>query len=132
MLIKLILLFTLIPLVELALLIEVGSRIGIGATLAIVIATGVLGAVLAKSQGLAILHRIRNEISTGQLPADALFDGALILAGGLLLLTPGLLTDALGFSCLIPFSRRGIKDWLRRKIQLRLELRRGHFPGEKE
>ena len=129
---KLILVFTLTPLIELALPIEVGSRIGIAATLAIVIATGVLGAALAKSQGLATLHRIQREISAGQLPADALFDGALILTGGLLLLTPGLLTDALGFSCLIPPTRKTIKEWLRRKIESRLELHRIHFPGSGE
>ena len=71
MAVKLFLLFTLTPLVELALLIEIGSRIGLGATLAIVILTGLLGAGLARSQGFAILQRIQRDISQGQLPAQA-------------------------------------------------------------
>jgi UPF0716 protein FxsA len=128
--IKLILLFTLTPLIELALLIEVGSRIGIGATLAIVITTGVLGAALAKSQGLGVIHRIGTEMSAGRIPAEALLDGVFILAGGLLLLTPGLLTDTCGFLCLIPGTRKVLKEWLRRKVQHRIEFNSAHVPHE--
>ena len=130
MMIKLILLFTLTPLLELALLIEVGSQIGIGPTLAIVIATGVAGATLAKSQGLGVVRRIQAEISSGQIPTEALLDGALILAGGLLLLTPGIMTDACGFVCLVPVTRKAFKDWLRRKIQNTFELNTVTFPHE--
>ncbi|MFQ6093502.1 MAG: FxsA family protein [bacterium] len=130
MLIKLILLFTLTPLLELALLIEIGTRIGVGATLAGVVATGVLGAALAKSQGLGAIRRMREELAAGLLPADALLDGAIILVGGLLLLTPGLITDGCGFVCLIPSTRRALKSWLRRKIEQRLEFTSSHFPSE--
>jgi UPF0716 protein FxsA len=122
MLVKLILVFTLIPLIELALLIELGTRIGLGDTLTIVVATGILGAALAKSQGLATIHRIRTEISAGRIPAEALLDGAIILAGGLLLLTPGLMTDACGLVCLIPQTRKALKNWLRRKIRQSIEI----------
>ena len=128
MVLKLILLFTLTPLLELALLIEVGRQIGVSATLVIVIATGVIGATLAKNQGLGTFRRIQDAIAIGQLPTDALLDGAFILGGGLLLLTPGMITDACGFFCLIPSTRRLLKGWIKRKIQLRLELHREHFP----
>lgn len=128
--IKLILLFTLTPLLELTLLIEVSGQIGLGSTLAIVIATGLLGAALAKNQGLGIVRRIQEEIAIGQLPAEALLDGVFILAGGLLLITPGLLTDACGFLCLIPSARKRLKEWLRRRIRLRLEQDRVRFPPD--
>lgn len=130
MMIKLILLFTLTPLLELTLLIEVSGQIGLGSTLAIVIATGLLGAALAKNQGLGIVRRIQEEIAIGQLPAEALLDGVFILAGGLLLITPGLLTDACGFLCLIPSARKRLKEWLRRRIRLRLEQDRVRFPPD--
>ena len=130
MLIKLILVFTLIPLIELALLIEIGARIGLGATLIIVVATGILGAALAKSQGLATIRRIHTEVSAGRIPAEALLDGALILAGGLLLLTPGFMTDACGFVCLIPLARKELKDWLRRKIRQSIEFNTVRTPRE--
>ena len=130
MMIKLLLLFTLIPLLELTLLIELGARIGLSATLAVVIATGVLGAVLAKSQGLGLIQRIREEISSGRIPADALLDGVLILGGGLLLLTPGLITDALGFAGLIPLTRKMLKDWLSRRIRQNIEFNTIRTPRE--
>lgn len=120
MLIRLIFLFTIVPLIELTLLIELGKQIGLMNTLGLVILTGVIGASLARSQGFGILQRIQNELAQGQLPGDSLVDGALILAGGLLLLTPGLITDVVGFALLAPFTRRFVKIYLknffRRKI----------------
>lgn len=127
MLMKLILLFTLTPLLELALLIEFGKQAGIGATLAIVVVTGLLGAILTKNQGLGIVHRIQQEINSGQLPTNALLEAVFILTGGLLLLTPGLITDAIGFCCLLPPTRKVMKEWLKKKIQLRLEGQEMHF-----
>ncbi len=121
MFIRLILLFTLVPMVELALLIELGKRIGVWETLAIVLLTGVLGATLARTQGFVLIQRIRLELSRGQIPGDSLLDGFLILAGALLLLTPGLLTDAVGFSMLLPVTRtlfrNYLKKFLKRKFQ---------------
>jgi len=95
----------------------VGQFIGIGSTLFIVIFTGVLGAYLAKSQGLITLIKIQDDVNNGRLPTDKLFDGVLILCGGILLLTPGLITDLIGFMGLVPFTRHIIKIWVKRKIE---------------
>ena len=127
MLFKLILLFTLIPLIELALLIKIGTYIGVMPTISLVILTGVIGAILAKTQGLQALRKIQNDVSDGILPTLQLFDGVLILAGGLLLLTPGFITDTLGLLALIPFSRKWIKRVLRKKIEQMLRSRDIHF-----
>ena len=120
MLFKLFLLFTLVPIVELALLIELGSHIGSLSTVALVVTTGTAGAALARSQGLLVFQRLRSSIGQGQSPGDALIDGVLILAGGLLLLSPGILTDGLGFSALLPASRRLIRSALKEAISRRI------------
>jgi UPF0716 protein FxsA len=93
MLLRLTLLFVLIPLAELAILVYLGTIIGPFYTILIVVLTGILGAILMRSRGLAILSRIRSNLQRGILPTNELFDGALILVGGLLLLTPGIITD---------------------------------------
>ncbi|MCK4809616.1 MAG: membrane protein FxsA [Candidatus Omnitrophica bacterium] len=113
----LILLFTIVPVVELALLIKAGQYIGLGNTLAIVIVTGIAGAYLARLQGFLILRKIEEEVNQGRMPADKLFDGVLILCGGILLLTPGFVTDLIGFMGLIPPTRNLFKQWLKRKIK---------------
>jgi UPF0716 protein FxsA len=112
----LILLFTIVPIIELAVLIKAGQYIGTFYTIALVILTGVVGALLAKLQGLLVLKDIEREVNRGVMPADKLFDGVIILCSGLLLLTPGFITDALGFVGLIPFSRSLLKQFLKRKI----------------
>jgi UPF0716 protein FxsA len=119
MFVRLLLLFTAVPLIELALLLEIGKRAGLAATLALVLGTGFLGAYLARREGLRTLTRVREEMAAGRLPADALLDGLLILIAGAVLLTPGLLTDLTGFVLLIPASRRAI----RRRVAAR--MRRG-------
>lgn len=113
----LILLFTLIPIIELALLIEIGKHIGVIYTLIIVIVTGVLGAFLAREQGFKTLKKIETEVNSGIMPGEEIIDGVIILCGGMLLLTPGLLTDAVGFLALIPVTRAFIKKELKKKIQ---------------
>lgn len=121
MFIKLLMMFIFVPVMELYILIEAGRIIGVGPTIALILITGVAGAWLARSQGLAILRQIQEETARGQMPAATLIDGALILVGGLLLLTPGFFTDALGFSFLVPLSRdlwrRGLKTWLDQQIR---------------
>ena len=117
MLLGLFFLFTLVPLLELYLLIRLGTYVGAVDTIAIVIGTGVAGGLLAKSQGLAVLDRMRAELNQGRLPAESLLDGLLILIAGAMLVTPGLLTDGLGLLLLIPWSRQAIKSWLKRKMQ---------------
>jgi len=113
----LILLFVLVPVVELALLIKIGQCIGVGYTLAIVIITGVVGAYLARMQGLLTLSRIQQEINQGRMPTDRLFDGVVILCSGILLITPGIITDFVGFMGLIPFTRNLFKRWLKLKTK---------------
>ncbi len=117
MLLRLLLLFTIIPLVELYLLIRLGTYIGAVETVAIVIGTGVVGGLLARSQGLAVVNRVRTDLSQGRVPAESLFDGLLILVSGAMLITPGLMTDGLGLFFLIPWTRQAFKSWLKRKVQ---------------
>ena len=111
MLFKLILLFTIVPIVELAILIKLGTYIGVFNTILIVIFTGVVGAALARIQGLKTLYQIQERLTEGQLPTGHILDGFLILAAGLLLLTPGLITDTIGFLILIPVTRKLFKEY---------------------
>jgi UPF0716 protein FxsA len=105
MFLRLFLLFTIVPLIELMLLIKIGGVIGVAPTIVIVIGTGVLGAWLARWQGLAVLRRIGDEMAAGRLPTDALIDGLLVLVAAAMLLTPGFLTDTAGFLLLVPGTR---------------------------
>jgi UPF0716 protein FxsA len=114
---KLLLLFIVVPATELALLIEIGSRIGTINTLLLIVVTGVLGASLASHQGLAVLRQIQDETVRGQMPGSAIVDGVIILVAGIVLMTPGILTDILGFLCLIPATRSLIKSWLRQMLE---------------
>ena len=110
-------LFIILPFVELYLLFELARATSAATALAIVIATGILGGILARSQGLAVIRRLRDDLQRGKLPADALFDGALVLVGGVLLLTPGMITDTLGFALLIPPTRKLLKKLLKKKVK---------------
>lgn len=118
---RLIILFTVVPVVELAILIKVGTVLGTLKTILIVILTGILGAILTKLEGLRVLKEIRKRISWGEMPTGELFDGGLILAAGLLLMTPGILTDAMGFFLLIPRSRTWLREWLRKRVERMIE-----------
>lgn len=117
MLARLLLLFILVPALDLILLIEIGQLVGTLPTIGLIIFTGVLGAFLARRQGLKVLTRMTDEFRAGQLPTDAIFDGAIILIAGALLMTPGILTDTLGFLCLIPATRRMIKRVIWSRIE---------------
>ncbi len=117
MFLRLFLLFTIVPLVELYLLLKLGGYVGVYATIGVVIGTGIAGGFLAKSQGLAVMRQASVELDQGRMPAESLFDGALILMAGAMLITPGLLTDCLGLLLLVPPTRRAFKAWLRRKIE---------------
>jgi UPF0716 protein FxsA len=105
---------------ELYILIEAGRIIGVGPTIGLIMLTGVAGAWLARSQGVEIIRRIQEETARGQMPAITLIDGALVLVGGLLLLTPGFFTDVLGFSFLVPITRelwrKTLNLWLQKQI----------------
>jgi len=120
---RLTLLFVLMPLVELAILVFLGTIIGAFYTILIVVLTGILGAILTRSQGLATLSRIRSSLQRGILPANELFDGALILVGGLFLLTPGIITDIFGLAVLVPQTRHIIGRLFRSLIYRRIQRR---------
>ncbi|MFW6131479.1 MAG: FxsA family protein [Candidatus Aminicenantaceae bacterium] len=102
---RLLLLFTLVPLVELYILFKVGGLIGALNTILIIVVTGIAGAYLARSQGFKVVKRINRAIEEGRTPANELLDGLFILIGGFTLLTPGFLTDLLGLSMLFPLTR---------------------------
>ncbi|MDP6432079.1 MAG: FxsA family protein [SAR324 cluster bacterium] len=119
MLLKLFLAFTTIPIIEIFLLIEIGSMFGVLTAVTLVILTGFLGAFLARMQGMQTLYRIQESLREGRMPSGELLDALLIVIAGLVLLTPGFLTDSAGFLLLIPATRNSIKYWLRRQIELR-------------
>ncbi|MCK5216137.1 MAG: membrane protein FxsA [Methanosarcinales archaeon] len=117
----LLILFIVLPFVELYILIELGSSIGTLPTLGIVVLTGIAGAALAKHQGLSVLQRIQTEMSFGQMPGDVIFDGVLVLIGAVLLITPGILTDTTGFLLLIPVTRELFKKYLKVWVNKRIK-----------
>jgi UPF0716 protein FxsA len=117
MLLRLILLFTLVPLIELALLIKLGQYIGVGYTILIVMVTGIAGAYFAKTQGMGVLRQIQRELEEGRIPGNQIIDGLCILAGGAMLLTPGLITDTFGFILVVPITRIAVREWLKGKFR---------------
>jgi UPF0716 protein FxsA len=116
MLLKLFLAFTLIPIIELYLLIEVGTIIGALNTVILVIATGFAGAWLARLQGMQTMIRVRSSLQQGIMPTEELMDALLIFMAGIVLLTPGFITDAAGLLLLIPETRSHFKRFLRYKF----------------
>ena len=114
---KLALLFVVVPVLELALLIKIGQVVGFLPTMALVVFTGVTGAWLARLEGLRTLWKLRADLTRGQLPGQAIMDGMSILLGGAFLLTPGILTDLVGFSLLLPVTRRAIQRRVRKALE---------------
>jgi len=99
-------LFLVIPIIEVYLLIEVGGKIGAGWTILLVVLTAVIGVNLLRQQGVSTLMRANQAISQGKVPAMEMMEGIFLAVGGALLITPGFFTDAIGFICLLPFTRR--------------------------
>ena len=118
---RLFLLFVLVPILELVLLIQMGRVVGLLPTVGLVLLTGAAGAWLARTEGVRVLFRFQNELAGGHLPGQALFDGLCVLVGGAFLLTPGILTDFVGFALLLPFSRRWIQRRMKRSLERRIE-----------
>ncbi|MDM8564270.1 FxsA family protein [Candidatus Halobeggiatoa sp. HSG11] len=114
----LLLLFIIVPVFEIYLLITVGSVIGGLTTVLLVIFTAILGTYLLRIQGLSTLQKAQSSMDQGQIPAGALLEGILLLISGALLLTPGFVTDAIGFSCLIPPIRQAIVNSLIKNIKI--------------
>ncbi|MDM8538231.1 FxsA family protein [Desulfobacterales bacterium HSG17] len=116
MLIKLFLAFTLIPALEIFLFIEIGKNIGTINTFLLVIFSGFAGAYLARMQGFQTMMRIRTDLDQGIMPAEELIDAIIILAAGIVLLTPGFFTDIVGLLLLFPPSRFYFKRYIRFKF----------------
>jgi len=116
MFLKLFLLFTITPMVELYILIKLGQFIGAWETILMVIVMGFAGAALARSQGLAVISQFQAAVRQGQLPADQILDGLLVVAGGALLVTPGALTDFLGIALVVPYTRIIFREYIKRRI----------------
>lgn len=125
--------FVVIPVIEMWVLIEVGSVIGALPTIGLVLLTAVIGVTLLRQQGLATLIRGHRRLEEGQLPAAEIVEGLVLAVCGALLLTPGFVTDAIGFAGLIPLSRR----WFVRQVLDRVDVRsyssyKVHRPGEQD
>jgi UPF0716 protein FxsA len=126
------------PLAEIAAFIEIGGLIGLWPTLATVVATAVIGSILLRHQGLRTLKEIQRQLDAGKVPVDEMLGGLCLFAAGLLLLTPGFITDAVGFALLIP----PVRLWVARRVRARLGERvvvggsgrrpGGPFPGGPE
>ncbi|HOJ75646.1 MAG TPA: FxsA family protein [Phycisphaerae bacterium] len=126
---RLALLLILWPLIELYLLIQIGRATSAFTALTIVILTGVVGAALAKREGLKTYHRIRQELAAGHIPGDHLVDALMILVAGILLITPGLISDTVGIALLVPHFRRLVREHLKRRLQARFAIRPSDYPG---
>lgn len=117
------LLFTLVPLVELALLVWIGVNTVWWVPIGLVILTGIAGAALARQQGWQIGSRVRGELRSGRIPADAMIDGLLIAVAAVFLIAPGVLTDVVGLALLLPpvrgMVKRSVISWLRRQVELK-------------
>ncbi len=124
---KIFLAFTLIPAAEIYLLIKIGSFIGAFNTLLVIIITGFVGAYLARLQGMYTLFKIQSNLQQGIMPAEELIDALIILVAGIVLLTPGFLTDAAGLLLLIPQVRFYFKRWLRKKFDQWTNIHDIHF-----
>ena len=120
MLLPLVLLFIVVPIAELAVIIQVGQEIGVLWTVAILVADSILGAVLMRSQGRAAWRRFNEATSAGRVPAREVIDGALVVFGGALLLTPGFLSDIFGLALLFPPTRALVRGVLVRRLAHRM------------
>ena len=121
---KLLFLFTVVPCVELYLLFEVSDHIGGLETIYLVLLTGIVGASMAKREGLSVIQQIQEASVNGEPPADKLVEGLMVLVGGILLVTPGILTDVFGLSLIFPLSRRLLVGLVKRSLKERM-----HFEG---
>lgn len=113
--------FIVVPIVELWVIIQVGQELGVLPTIALLIGVSIAGTWLLKQQGMSTWRRLQTSLAEGRMPGDEVIDGALILFGGALLLTPGFLTDLLGLVLLVPISRAGVRRSLRRTFRTWIE-----------
>lgn len=119
---RLLFLFIAIPVIELVLLIQIGGRIGLWPTVGIIFATAIIGASLTRMQGAMTMARAQKAISEGRTPAAEVLDGLMIVIAGVVLLTPGFLTDAIGFALLIPSVRAACRKRLAESLKSRVQF----------
>ncbi len=112
--------FIVLPLVEIYVLIQVGHVIGALNTIGLVLLVSIVGAWLTKHEGLWVLTRLREQLNAGRMPTNEIVDGALILAGGMLLIVPGFVTDAFGLLLLLPPTRVVARSLVKRRFQVRV------------
>lgn len=118
---RILLLFIIIvPALEIALLLLSGRTLGLIPTVLLIISTGILGAWLARKEGAETIQKVNRQMQSGQMPGDAILDGLCILVGGVVLLTPGFITDATGFLLLIPATRKPFKRWIKKFLERRM------------
>jgi UPF0716 protein FxsA len=117
---RLLFLFILIPLLELYILFKISGYLGAFQTVALVVFSALLGLVLARFECLKTLQQISQSLSQGIVPAEEMVDGVLIFLGGILLITPGVLTDLFALVLLIPYTRTTFKRWLRRRFDRKI------------
>lgn len=116
----LVLAFLVVPVIEIAVIVQVGSWIGVLPTVALLLFESLLGAYLLKREGRRAWVTLRETLANGVMPDVALLDAALVVIGGTLLLTPGFVTDIVGFACVLPFSRPAIRRLVTRVILRRV------------
>lgn len=116
-----------VPALELIVIFQMGKLIGGWSTFGLIIVTGFLGAWLARREGLKVWEQAQNQLSLGQLPGDSIVNGICVFTGGLLLLTPGLLTDVLGFLLVFPLSRPMFKGWIYSLLRKMADRGNTHF-----
>lgn len=119
---KLLLLFTVVPVVELYLLITIGQNVGAGPTIALVLGTGLLGAWLARREGSRVLRSWQASLARGEMPKEGVISSVLVLMGGVLLVTPGVITDVTGLVLLLPWTRRLVAHAIRKRLEQRLAV----------
>ncbi|AZG74906.1 FxsA family protein [Shewanella livingstonensis] len=125
----LLLIFVLVPVIELNVLIEVASSIGSWTTVGLVLFTAVVGVSLVRSQGLSTLMSVQQKLARGEAPGQEIVEGMMLAAAGVLLLIPGFVTDFIGLILLTPFTRAPIAAFLYKRMQLRVVANGGFKAG---
>lgn len=118
---KLLLVFTIIPLLEIYLLLVLNQHAGLWPTVGIVVGTGILGAIVAHAEGARVLREWQRSLVRGRVPEEGVLGGVLILIGGILLVTPGVITDLVGITLLIPPTRRLVANVIRKRLEQKIQ-----------
>ncbi len=126
------LLLLVVPLVEIAAFIVIGGQIGVATTLLMTLVTAIIGTMLLRRQGLAIVQKIRQELEANRIPARQLADGAMIAVAGILLLTPGFVTDSVGFALFVPAFRALVWRQISKRLDITVTTAAGPAQGQRD